>query len=75
MEELEKELDLPSTQILGLFNRGIRKVTQVKEFVGKNDVLADVQKTFIYKGQMVIITSSTVSCMRLMYVQIGVARN
>lgn len=29
VDELEKEIDLPSSQLLGLFNRLIRKVVQV----------------------------------------------
>lgn len=29
LEDLEKELDLPSSQLLGLFNRIIRKVVNV----------------------------------------------
>ena len=33
VEDLEKELDLPSTQILGLFNRAIRKMSQVQNNV------------------------------------------
>ena len=29
IEDLEKELDLPASQLLGLFNRIIRKIVQV----------------------------------------------
>lgn len=29
MDQLEKELELPSGQLMGLFNRSIRKVVQV----------------------------------------------
>lgn len=35
IEDLEKELDLPASQLLGLFNRIIRKIVQVCKFIIK----------------------------------------
>lgn len=33
VEHLEKEIDLPSSQLMGLFNRLIRKFVQVSPFL------------------------------------------
>lgn len=30
VDDLEKEIELPSSQLMGLFNRVIRKIVQVK---------------------------------------------
>ena len=35
----QKELELPSSQLLGLFNRTMRKVVQVKKFISEGRVL------------------------------------
>lgn len=48
VDELEKEIDLPSSQLLGLFNRLIRKVVQYL-----NEILeADVEKEMIQEKEI-----------------------
>ena len=39
---LQKELELPSSQLLGLFNRTMRKVVQVKKFISEGRVLLNL---------------------------------
>ena len=38
----QKELELPSSQLLGLFNRTMRKVVQVKKFISEGRVLLNL---------------------------------
>lgn len=51
IEDLEKELDLPSSQLLGLFNRIIRKIVQ-----NLNEVLeADVEKSMVARKEITLV--------------------
>ena len=43
VEDIERELDLPSSQILGLFNRIIRKVVQVRASFFWNSEQSDLK--------------------------------
>ncbi|VDI03871.1 Hypothetical predicted protein [Mytilus galloprovincialis] len=50
VDELEKELDLPSSQLLGLFNRIIRKIVQ-----NLNEILeADVEKDMVARKEITL---------------------
>ncbi|CAG2245783.1 KRE33 [Mytilus edulis] len=50
VDELEKELDLPSSQLLGLFNRIIRKIAQ-----NLNEILeADVEKDMVARKEITL---------------------
>lgn len=44
-DELAGELELPTTQLLGLFNRTMRKISQYLATVVEQDVAASLEKT------------------------------
>ncbi|XP_040894822.1 RNA cytidine acetyltransferase [Toxotes jaculatrix] len=45
VEELEKEIDLPSSQLMGLFNRLVRKLVQVFTSIQENAIEAEMATT------------------------------